>query len=98
MQISSIRLTDTRHRKAHARSGRSPSQVLESIASQARIQTLALSKRTAAPLASIPQEAAEPPLHVVVRRAEDATRVAVLKVLPPAAQQPIDGCHGLRQR
>src|SRR5437870_6516030 len=46
------------------------SQGVEPIAMQTRIETLALSKRTTAPLAPIPEEAPEAPLHEVVECAE----------------------------
>ena len=96
MQISSIRLTDTRvitgptHRVDGNRS-----QVPQSIALQSRIQTLSLPKRTAAPLAPIPEKTPEADLHVVREQTEDATRIAVPKVGRPSAQQPLHGRDGL---
>ena len=99
MQISSIRLTDT-----HIITGptqeltATASQVVESIALQSRIETLALAKRTATPLAAIPEKAPESDLHVVGEQTEDATRIAVPKVGRPAAQQPLHSGHGLDER
>src|SRR5918999_1990077 len=75
-----------------------PSQSGKPIAVQTRVETLALSKRTAAPLAPIPQKTPESHPHVVVDGAEDPSRIAVAEVRSPSAQQRVDGCHRVEQR
>src|SRR5437762_1978053 len=99
MQISSIRLTDTRRRKADARRDRRASQVPEPIAVQTRIETLATTKRTAASLTPIPQKTAEPYLHIVIDPAEGRARIPVPEIRRPATQQRIDcGNRGGQRR
>ena len=63
-----------------------------------RMETLALSKRSTAPLAPIPQKAAEPYPHVVVHVTEGLPWVPVRKVSLPPPQQLVRCGHGGRER
>ena len=96
MQISSIRLTDTRLITGQTQRGDDevPSQRRESVAAQTRGQTFSLSKWATASLAPIPEKTPEAHLHVVVEQPEDATRMAVPKVGAPSTQQRINRRHG----
>src|SRR5206468_1520678 len=75
MQISSIRLTDTRRRRADTGSARRTSQRAEAIALQPSVETLARAKRTAASLTPIPQKTAEAYLQIVIDAAEGHARI-----------------------
>src|SRR5437773_1787412 len=71
------------------------SQIAKPIALQSRIQTLALSKRTTAPLAPMPEKASESHLQVVVQRTECGTRIPVAEIRRPPAQQRVHRPDGL---
>ena len=91
MQISRIRLTDTRRTQGtRTELTTKPLQVAEPIALQARIQALTRAERTTSSLAPIPQERAESDPHIVVERAEGLARIAVPKYRGPARSSVID--------
>src|SRR3989442_7723801 len=70
-----------------------PSEVAEAIAVQTRRETLTTTKGSTAPLAPIPQKAAEADMQGVAERAESATRVSVAEVRRPSAQQCVHRRH-----